>query len=217
MSSWLSLFDTSGQASRRPIPKRTPNAASRRSQRLVPRAEQVEARVLLSEFRINTYTTAAQSANSIAMDANGDFVVTWTSFGQEEGFDIFAQRYNAAGIAQGAEFRVNDYTTGPQRDSAVAMDAAGNFVIVWNSNNQSGPGSGWDVYAKRYDAAGATIDGEFPVNTYTNGNQFASAVAMDADGDFVVAWDSDNQDGSGLGVYARRFDGVGVPNRSISG
>ena len=40
---------------------------------------------------------------------------------------------------------------------------------------------------------------EFRVNTYTTGGQVVPSVAMDADGDFVVTWDSLGQDGSGSG------------------
>ncbi len=44
----------------------------------------------------------------------------------------------------------------------------------------------------------------FQVNSTTN-NQAAPAVAMDSTGDFVVAWQSQGQDGSNYGVYAKRY------------
>ena len=80
--------------------------------------------------------------SSVAMDAAGDFVVTWASYGSEDGnaFGIFAQRYNSAGIAQGTEFQVNTYTTDRQFEPSVAMDAAGDFVITWQSAGQDGSG-----------------------------------------------------------------------------
>ncbi|HEX9952835.1 MAG TPA: hypothetical protein VGB53_13765 [Rubricoccaceae bacterium] len=34
-----------------------------------------------TEFRVNTYTTDYQDASSVAMDADGDFVVAWASRG----------------------------------------------------------------------------------------------------------------------------------------
>jgi hypothetical protein len=40
---------------------------------------------------------------------------------------------------------------------------------------------------------------EFRVNSFTTDRQLASAIAMDADGDFVVAWNSTNQVGSNHG------------------
>src|SRR5436190_796399 len=35
------------------------------------------------EFRVNTYTTSDQSSPSVAADAAGNFVVVWSSFGQD--------------------------------------------------------------------------------------------------------------------------------------
>ncbi|HUQ72267.1 MAG TPA: hypothetical protein VM165_22265, partial [Planctomycetaceae bacterium] len=48
------------------------------------------------------------------------------------------------------------------------------------------------------------VDPEFRVNTYTTGVQSGAAVAVDGDGDFVVVWTSNGQDGSSVGVYAQR-------------
>ena len=67
-----------------------------------------------SEFRVNTYTNRSQYDPSVAMDSDGDFVVSWQSYGQNGYYgyiDIYAQRYDNSGVAQGAEFRVNTYTT----------------------------------------------------------------------------------------------------------
>jgi hypothetical protein len=51
---------------------------------------------------------------------------------------------------------------------------------------------------------------EFQVNTYTVSAQRFPAAAAEADGDFVIAWDSANQDGSSYGIFARRFSSTGV-------
>jgi len=56
---------------------------------------------------------------------------------------------------------------------------------------------------------------EFQVNTYTTGQQLDASVAMDADGDFVVAWTSDGQDGNGHGIYAQRYSAVELPARFL--
>jgi hypothetical protein len=160
------------------------------------------------EFQVNTTTAGEQRVPAVAMDAAGDFVVAWISHGQDgSGYGIYAQRYNAAGVPQGAEFQVNTYTTNDQGGSAVAMDAAGNFVITWTSTGQDG--SGYGIYAQRYNAAGVPQGAEFQVNTYTTGNQRGSAVAMDAAGDFVITWMSTGQDGDSYGVYAQRYNAAG--------
>lgn len=55
------------------------------------------------------------------------------------------------------------------------------------------------------------IGPEIPVNTVTAGSQFAPAIASDAAGNFVVAWQGTDGDGSGFGVRARRFAADGTP------
>ena len=159
------------------------------------------------EFRVNTTTTNDQRYSSIAMDATGDFAITWSSKGQvgdQFSYDVYAQRYNASGVAQGSEFRVNTTTTYSQQLSTVAMDPFGNFIIAWEDNGQDG--SGYGVYAQRYDSAGAAIGGEFRVNTFTTNNQRYPTVAINTTGDFVVTWTSYTQDGSSGGVYAQRYN-----------
>ena len=166
-----------------------------------------------SEFRVNAYTTGFQSGPSVAMDADGDFVVTWNSYNQDGSFNgIYGQRYNAAGVTQGSEFRVNTYTTNNQTQSSVAMDADGDFVVTWNSSGQDG--SNYGIYGQRYNATGAAQGSEFRVNTYTTSTQRFSAVAMDADGDFVVTWHSSGQDGSNYGVYGQRYNATGAAQGS---
>jgi hypothetical protein len=162
-----------------------------------------------AEFQVNTYTTGSQFDPAAAADADGDFVVVWQSYGGQDGSynGVFGQRYTSAGAALGAEFQVNTYTTGGQVEPAVAVDGDGNFVVVWASD-QDGSNSG--VFAQRYTSAGATVGAEFQVNTFTTGNQGSPAVAADADGDFVVVWRSNNQDGSENGVFAQRFTSAGA-------
>src|SRR5687768_15408029 len=86
----------------------------------------------------------------------------------------------------GPEFRVNTYTTGSQWSPSVAMDAGGNFVVAWTTPQD---GSSYGIYAQRYNAAGASLGVEFRVNNHTNSAQAYPSVAMDADGDFVIAWE----------------------------
>ena len=86
----------------------------------------------------------------------------------------------------GGEFLVNTYTTDDQRFASVAMDASGNFVVVWESGGQDG--SGFGAYAQRYNAQGQPQGGESRVNTNTASQQWYPSVAMDASGSFVVVW-----------------------------
>jgi len=54
----------------------------------------------------------------------------------------------------GSELQVNTYTTGDQRHPAVAGDAAGNFVVVWDS---VADGDSLGVFGQRYDSSGLPV------------------------------------------------------------
>jgi hypothetical protein len=157
-----------------------------------------------SEFRVNTYTTNLQAYPAVAADNSGNFVVVWHSLQQDGSLmGVFGQRYASSGAPLGGEFRVNTYTTSYQVLPDVAMDGAGNFVVAWSSYGPDGATYG--VFAQRFDSAGTPLGAEFRVNTYTTNGQTRSAVAADPLGNFVVTWDSQTQDGLGLGVFGQRY------------
>src|SRR5262249_26389723 len=108
-----------------------------------------------------------------------------------------------------AEAPVNRTTTATPYGAAVACDADGDYVVVWQGNQEAG--QGYNVYAQRFNSAGGRQGPEFRVNTYTASDQSFPSVAMDAAGDFVVTWTSVDQDGWGYGVYARRYSASGAP------
>jgi hypothetical protein len=151
------------------------------------------------EFRVNSYTTHSQSVPSVASDASGNFVAVWVSPN-----DVVGQRYDAAGEALGNEFRVNSYTPKFQELPSVAFDASGNFVVAWNSDDQDGSGGG--IFGQRYDSAGRASGNEFQINSFTTGHQGFASVAATGTNQFVVAWESPQQDGSGDGVFGQRLD-----------
>jgi hypothetical protein len=157
------------------------------------------------EFRVNTYTNNDQLAPSVAVASDGTFVIAWQSNGEDgSGWGVYAQRYDSNGNSLGGEFRVNTWTQDDQMAPSVAMAADDSFVVTWQSHNQ-GVGH-WGIFAQRYSATGATVGGEFRVNTWNLDDQISPKVAMAGDGSFVVTWASHNQDGNGWGVYAQRFD-----------
>ena len=169
-----------------------------------------------AEFRVNTTQTRDQTAPAIAMDANGNFVVTWVSDRQDgSGKGVFAQRFDAMKQPIGDEFRVNTSTDGDQDAPAVAMDINGNFVVVWESQGKADRNavgtdqSGKGIFAQRYNAAGTKLGSEFRVNTTTDNDQSHPAIGLNANGDFVIAWESAGQDGDGQGIFAQKFDRSG--------
>ncbi|CAD7849501.1 MAG: hypothetical protein [Olavius algarvensis Delta 4 endosymbiont] len=162
-----------------------------------------------TEFPVNTYTSVGQGSPSVAMDSAGNFVITWQSYRDGgSGWGIYAQMFHHSGTPIGIEFPVNTYTPGDQSLPSVAMDSAGNFVITWQSFGQDGNGRG--IYAQMFDNSGIPIGTEFPVNTYTPGDQGLPSVAMDSAGNFVITWQSSGRDGDDPGIYAQMYDSSGT-------
>jgi hypothetical protein len=157
------------------------------------------------EFQINSYTTGSQIQAAVAADASGSFVVVWAGYSGGD-YEIFGQRYDAAGVPKGAEFRVNSYVTGLQLTPAVTSDAGGNLVVVWTSGQD---GNGGGIFGRRFDAVGVPVGSDFLVNAYTPETQSQPSVASDRDGDFVVVWQSPDADGTG--IFGRRFAADGTP------
>jgi hypothetical protein len=170
-----------------------------------------------NQFQVNTYTTGIQTRSAVTTDGGGGFVVVWESMGSAgtdtNGRSIQGQRYDSGGTAVGGEFQVNSYTTGNQYKPAVAAEAAGSFVVVWESQGSAGTDTaGRSIQAQRYDGAGVAQGGQFQVNSYATSNQLRPSVAIGANG-FLVAWDSAGGPGSqptGTSIQAQRYDAAGV-------
>ena len=164
------------------------------------------------ELQINTYTDYEQSDPTLAVDVSGNFVVTWRSNNEDGyGWGVYARRFDADGNPLTGEIPVNTYTTYDQLSPAIGMDpATGKFTIAWQSLYQDG--SGWGVYAQRFNADGTAVDAEFPANTFTSYDQNEPVFAVDAAGNFAIFWQSNNQDGSSWGVYGQRYAAGGTPS-----
>ena len=164
---------------------------------------------LSDEFVINSFVTGNQTEASIATSTNGNFVVTWESLQDGGGLGVYGQLFDNAGQAMGSEFVINTTTADDQESVDVAMADDGSFVAIWQSSgNLDGNGDG--IFAQRFDANGVTLGNEFVVNTTFTGNQTAPAIAMSgATGDFVVAWQS--ADNNLNGIFAQRFHRDGSP------
>ena len=159
------------------------------------------------EFPVSTGNLDVAHYPAVAALADGGFVVTWQSHGQDgSSWGIYGQRYAADGTAVGGEFLANTYTINEQSYPTVVGLADGGFVVTWSSRFQDG--SSWGIYGQRYGADSTAVGGEFRVNTETVSEQSISAVMALADGGFVVTWNA--PDGDGFGIYGQRFGADGT-------
>ena len=165
--------------------------------------------IIKDDFLVNDDAGSAnQNYPSISVDGTGNFVIVWRDFRNGNG-DIYYQNYNTNGSAVGVNIKVNDDTGSvSQGYTSIAMDGAGNFVIVWDDDRNTNYGT--DIYFQRYTSTGTALG----VNTKVNDDvdsvkQWSPFIAMDATGGFVVVWiDERNVDRD---IYFQRYSSTGAP------
>ncbi|NGX59843.1 MAG: hypothetical protein KR126chlam3_01000, partial [Chlamydiae bacterium] len=164
-----------------------------------------------NEFQVNNFTTGDQEDISVASFNNGNFIVTWESPQDGDSDGVYAQLFYGNSSKIGNEFLINTNTISNQQDPFVTSFPNGNFVVTWTSLDQDGSNDG--IFGQIFDGNGSKIGNEFQVNNYTANGQRSSVVAILRNGNFVVTWRSDLQDGSGWGIYGQIFrDNITLPS-----
>jgi hypothetical protein len=165
-----------------------------------------------NNFNVNDPADSTDhSTPSISTDSDGNFVITWLN-DRGDITGIYAQRFSSDGTPLGNNFKVND-----DPDSilcevpSISMSKTGDFIISWNVMfpNSNGSNSFGDIYAQRFASDGTAIGPNFLVNDVTEGMQGKSAVSMDRNGNFVIAWSADWRS-EGDNIYAQRYSSDGT-------
>ena len=139
--------------------------------------------LVLANERINDIRNGDQDDVAMAMNVYGEFAVVWTSDGS--GHDtIRAAFFHGDGSIKVADFDVSDPSE-VGRNASVAISESGEIVIAWEG---SGSGDSDGVFAKRFDRHGNQVDSTIQINTDTTHQQLDASVAMNSQGDWVVAW-----------------------------
>ncbi len=105
----------------------------------------------------NTMDTVSGTRRSpdVAMAPDGRFVVTWSDDTDGNGvYQIYAKGFNADGTDRIKHFTVNKVDTGQQYSPSVAMNAAGDFYIVYDDKKSD---TDHHINARGFDASGKEI------------------------------------------------------------
>ncbi|MBI5611206.1 MAG: hypothetical protein HY902_20200, partial [Deltaproteobacteria bacterium] len=157
---------------------------------------------------ISNWPDGLHAAPTVAAGSAG-YVAAWTAEGQDgSGDGVFAAVLDSKGKAVGSPFGLASETKNAQTQPSVAMSADGSWVAAWT--HQTGTANGTDVRWRRFDAQNSPQGPESAVHSTSSGLQAAPAAVAMPGGGYVVAWQSQDQDGSGLGVFARRFSATGT-------
>jgi hypothetical protein len=143
---------------------------------------------------VQVLTAAGQHADSpgVAVDADGDAVAVWTRF-DGVGVRVYA-RARSAGGALGPVLiiskRNSDHPFAPGLNPEVAIDAAGDAVVVWQRSDGTGPCGAVGcpkIEARARSAAGVLTSVQILSNTTRGGS--SPQVAVDGDGDALAVWE----------------------------
>jgi protocatechuate 3,4-dioxygenase beta subunit len=154
---------------------------------------------------------AVEEHPDLSVNRRGEFAVTWSTHFWSDAwpptkpFGIYARRYDAAGNPRGAAFRIsgNANTFVGSIYPEVALDDAGNVLFAWQGSRQLSPSGGpADLFARRYNAAGAAVGGEFIVNSAGRRPGFI-ALDVDGQGDVIAVWETFNSSFQSQGIFGR--------------
>jgi len=153
----------------------------------------------LSEFIVNSLSQNTLSATnpSIAMAADGRFAVAF----QTSNTDVRVRVYNANGTPNGAEFTVPTVAGGTKRAPDVGMADNGDFIVTWE-DDADGNGS-YQIRARGFLANKSQKWAEKTVNSVATGQQYAPVIGVAANGDYVIAWQDDQNDDAVYEIAAR--------------
>jgi hypothetical protein len=115
----------------------------------------------------------------------------------------------------GSEFVVNTQRDTTQRDPEIAVDALGNAMAVWVSRELAGEGSAGDIALQAFDGSGAPVGTELLVNLRSAGDQERPAIALNAEGNGIVAWASFIDGDSLYDIRARMISGLVLSGQEI--
>src|SRR5262249_4547338 len=150
---------------------------------------------LRTEFQVSSFTVGVQGGTfggtppglAVAVETSGAFVVSWNAFdGAADG--VFVQRFASSGARVGTEFQVNTSTQGSESDAEIFALPNDGFAVTWRDTGHDG--SQTAVFGQLIVSSGSRLGINFQVNSYTLNFQQAPAIGGQANGNFVVVWQS---------------------------
>jgi len=171
---------------------------------------------LLSEEVLANQQAGGQAISTVGALADGGYVLAWLSLPSDEpGEYLYIQQFTSHDEPVG-EARLLAPLNDPQGTTSLEIlshTAAltglvdGGYVVTWS--NAHADGSGYDIYAQRFDPQGMPLSEATRVNTASDASETSPEIAALADGGYVISWQASS--GSGFGIYAQRFDAAGHP------
>jgi hypothetical protein len=172
---------------------------------LQPIPEIAVAEVSATDQLLETLGPVSGSGSSVSIDNFNRYLVTYTKV-DGTFTDTFSRRGLLPSFA-GSEAVVNALDNHEQFSAANASSANGTSVVVWVSGTAV---FNHDILAQRFGKNGEKVGPVIPVDV-SAADSTEPAVAMDANGNFVVAWTDGRGSGKQGDVRVRYFNAAGSP------
>ncbi|NGX43575.1 MAG: Serine/threonine-protein kinase StkP, partial [Chlamydiae bacterium] len=156
-----------------------------------------------NEFLVPTNTLDNQRDNSVTGLENGNFVVVWHNYRIPAGpyLNAFGQLFDGNGSKIEDEFQLNTLVQTSWGTNVIGFSDNG-FAAVWQSWDTDGDEHG--ISCQLFHPNRTKSGSEIILNNYTLGSQWDASAASFPNNDFVVTWDSQNQDSSNsTGIYGQ--------------
>ncbi len=181
----------------------------------------------LGAFRVNQQGTNDQENPQVALLAKGGAAFVWQG-GVQSFQHIYARFLSANNTFVTGDVEVNTSTNHYQVNPVIGALTNGNAIVAWSSIGQDNADGLQGVYAQILSPTGQKQGGEFLVNEFTQFNQRAPALAVFPNGNFIIAWVSEQEHSSvtlntivntnaidvggynSVDIYARIFNGSGA-------
>ncbi|KAJ3428597.1 dystroglycan-related [Anaeramoeba flamelloides] len=158
-----------------------------------------------TEFQVNSITTNVQKNPDVCVttDDNDRLVFVYVSVMGTEFNNIYFSIFDQDGTRKITEDAVvnNDDTEKIRLNpKVIALKSVTRVAVVWEEDT--------NLYGRMLDYSGNTLTEPFILSSVTaNTQQNVNLVALNANGDWMAVWQSEDQDGDeGYGIFGQKFD-----------
>lgn len=155
---------------------------------------------------VNTNTTGHQIHPNVAGFSNGGYVVVW-----EGDTDIFGQQFYADGNRQRNQFKINVTSEDTQSFPHVAANINriyGGYMVVWGTEKDNGT---YNIRGQIYnELTGLPLKNfDIEINQSVSYNAKYPRVTSLTSGDYMVVWESDDNNTGNTNIYVQKVTRTG--------
>lgn len=164
---------------------------------------------IVNQYRLDTNTGGQQSGPVVAMNGDGVFAVTWTSYYSSTSTQYVQTRlFNPNGTARSAMLNVASATNTFIAPTGISVDGTGNAAIVWQQRDFSTP-IGMSVWLRRYNSVGSALSSATQMNMGTD-QAIYPHVSTNTEGALVATWSKYSAATDSRVIMAQRYTAAGA-------